>query len=222
MKLNLATILIFMAVLFVGYGIGMLENYLKYSKKLKRATDLLEEQASQAQVQALAPAPTPVQPAGLHLWITPDQALNLELDGKRVPAPQALTPVQRGLLVTLLTQVHPWLEGSSVAPTPVAAPQPVTSAAPVVRPAPATSAKPATPVAPVVVKSIVGQINDILQAQLAGTPMAEKRIYLGETLGGGVLVNVGSERYDGLDAVPDPEIKALIRRAVETWEKNTK
>jgi hypothetical protein len=67
--------------------------------------------------------------------------------------------------------------------------------------------------------SIVGQIDSILQTRMIGTPLAERRIYLAESPEGGVMVNVGSTKYMGIDDVPDDEIKSTIRAAIAEWEK---
>jgi hypothetical protein len=67
--------------------------------------------------------------------------------------------------------------------------------------------------------SMVFQINEILQTHLAGTPLANQGIRLQEALHGGVLVYIGLEKYEGIDAVPNPEIKDLIRQSVAEWEK---
>jgi hypothetical protein len=66
--------------------------------------------------------------------------------------------------------------------------------------------------------SIVGQINSVLQARLVGTPLADKGIRLQESLEGGVTVWVGISKFEGVDAVPDNEIKAVIRAAITEWE----
>jgi hypothetical protein len=66
--------------------------------------------------------------------------------------------------------------------------------------------------------SIVTQIDTILQARLAGTPLEERGIFLTQSSEGGVIVYVGLTRYYGVDEVPDPEIKAAIRGAIVEWE----
>lgn len=71
-------------------------------------------------------------------------------------------------------------------------------------------------------KSITAQIDEILQARLADTPFEKKGIHLAETPGGGVVVQVGLEQYPGIDAVPDDEVRNLIRSAVAEWEKRNK
>ncbi len=68
-------------------------------------------------------------------------------------------------------------------------------------------------------KSIVMQIEDILQDLISSGPLASQGVHLSEDLTKGVIVTVGSEKYEGIDAVPDPEIKSVIRAAVAEWEK---
>lgn len=79
-----------------------------------------------------------------------------------------------------------------------------------------TIAKEDRPAAPA--NSIVGQIDSVLQSRLAGTPLEERGIFLAQSAEGGVSVYVGLTRYNGIDDVPDPEIKAAIRAAISEWE----
>jgi hypothetical protein len=69
-----------------------------------------------------------------------------------------------------------------------------------------------------VMKSIVQQIDDILQDKVARSPLAETGLKLQETPQG-VLVWVGNQSYQGVDALPEGEAKALIHAAVKDWEK---
>lgn len=95
---------------------------------------------------------------------------------------------------------------------------------PKIAPQPAPAAKPAAPEPdddddkPVGEQSIVMQIDSILQARLAGTALDDKGIRLQESPQGGVLVRVGMEKFEGVDEVTDPEIKAVIRAAITEWE----
>lgn len=77
-------------------------------------------------------------------------------------------------------------------------------------------AKEDRPVAPA--NSIVSQIDSVLQARLAGTPLEDRGVFLAQSPQGTVNVYVGLTRYDGVDEVPDPEIKAAIRAAISEWE----
>jgi hypothetical protein len=65
---------------------------------------------------------------------------------------------------------------------------------------------------------IVGQIDSVLQARLLNTPLEGRGISLAPSIDGGVLVFVGGVKYNGVDEVPDAEIKAAIRGAITAWE----
>lgn len=67
--------------------------------------------------------------------------------------------------------------------------------------------------------SMVGQIDSILQERIARTPMATMGIRLMDSITGGVEVQVGINKYEAVDDVPDPEVKAAIRSAIAEWEK---
>jgi hypothetical protein len=97
--------------------------------------------------------------------------------------------------------------------------QPASPARPVPQPPASRSstiAKEDRPVAPA--NSIVSQIDAILQEHLAGTPLEERGIFLTQSAAGEVNVFVGLTRYNGVDEVPDPEIKSAIRAAISEWE----
>jgi hypothetical protein len=67
-------------------------------------------------------------------------------------------------------------------------------------------------------KTMVEQIDEILAEQIKGTPMENRGLRIVQD-NIGVVVWVGLDHYDGIESVSDPEIKAAVRRAVETWEK---
>jgi hypothetical protein len=70
-------------------------------------------------------------------------------------------------------------------------------------------------------KSITAQVDDILQRILAESPLAGRGIQLSESPEG-VVVEVGVDKYLGVDAVPDEEVRQLIRQAVAEWERSVK
>ena len=154
----------------------------------------------------------------LRAWRAPDGRIRLGMDGQKLDQTEALNPDQRRRLVKLVVDLRPWLEApapASAAPAP-AAPGPAET--PAVRPAPVKAGTKPAPLAP---KSLVEQINDVLQAKLAGSAFAGQEIELSEGPLGAIVVTVGANQYDSLDAVADPEVKALIKQAVADWEKAT-
>jgi len=68
-------------------------------------------------------------------------------------------------------------------------------------------------------RSIAAQIDEILQEMLVDSPLNASAIRLLELPGKGMVVMVGLDQYDGVDAVPDVEIRNLIRKAVAEWER---
>jgi hypothetical protein len=58
----------------------------------------------------------------------------------------------------------------------------------------------------------------VLQKRMANTPLASRGVSLMESVTGGVNVYIGVQRYEGIDDVPDEEIKAAIREAISEWE----
>ncbi len=166
----------------------------------------------------------------------------LEMDG--IPVQGALPPEGKKRLIELLTAIRPYLEGETSAPA-AAAPKPPVSA-PTPKPIPAPTPKPAaasTPPSPssfapeeelaapqkplinpadkkaMASLSMIGQIDAVLQWRLAASPLAKRGIRVAEAPGGGVRVEVGLEKFEAVDDVPDPEIKAFIKAAIAEWEK---
>jgi len=167
-------------------------------------------------------------------------AFALDLDGVRAN-PLSLSSDQRKRLIEMLNIMRPWLEGRSAPVSGTGTPPPPAESLadrldafaspsvpnPPVRPAsqpvsssttprPSTIAKEDRPSVPA--NSIVGQIDSVLQARLAGTALEDRGVFLTESPEGGVAVYVGLTRYDGIEAVPDEQIKAAIRAAITEWE----
>jgi hypothetical protein len=230
------------ALVFV-YFFGLFEGRSQGYKKRKAE----EEQEKEKQPAPTAkPGTVTVDDPGLLRIRDENGAFTLDLDGQRLN-PISLSADQRKRLIDMLNIIRPWLEGRpapAARPTPPSSPKPATlderldaigSPAPQSKPAPPAAAPPAArqtaqpaaprptapakddrPVAPA--NSIVGQIDSILQERLAGTPLADRGIFLTQSPEGGVNVYVGLTRYNGIDDVPDPEIKSVIRAAISEWE----
>jgi len=167
----------------------------------------------------------------LSAWRTRSNKLWLAMDGTRLKDKAALQPGQYQRLLNLVIDLRPWLETArSDTPIPVVAQQPLRSAAPapaVAKPAVQVGKKngaPADEVVPPapVLDSIIQQIDKVLQVKLETSSFKERDIQLVEGPGGIVIVKDGINRYEGLDGIPDPEIKNLIRQAVADWEKGAK
>ena len=174
-------------------------------------------------VATAAPESQPVQAADaarLKAGRGPGGKVWVELDGKALPPGQKLEPEQQRDLSALLLEMRPWLMGEPLAkPVEPAAPAP-RPAAPVT-PVPLKPVKQAPPAAPVM-KSIIEQINDVLQARLAGSPFKDRGIELVEGPDGSVVVLDGLQRYVGVDSIPDAAVQAFIRKSVAEWEKTTR
>lgn len=69
--------------------------------------------------------------------------------------------------------------------------------------------------------TIAGQISKIMDEMLEGNPLKEKGVKLIENQKNGVDVWVGLEKFDGIGAVPYPEVQELIRNAVKRWEQES-
>lgn len=68
--------------------------------------------------------------------------------------------------------------------------------------------------------SIVTQIDVHLQELLAVSSYSNLGIRLAEGPQHNVIVWIGLTRYDGIDAVTDPHVRALIHSAVDRWEQH--
>ena len=211
----LSIIVVGLVALFVGYFVAIFEGRGQEAPKDKKSE------------QPPAPVTAPKENSLLNLSLNNDNQPRLELDGQRADSSQ-LAPEQRKRLIELMVMMRPWIDASAPkvsAPVQPISPQPLPSApitAPISQPAakPAVSAPASTSkkeeAAPT---SMVGQIDDILQTHLAGSPLANRAIRLLESPEGGVVVMVGLEKYGGVAEVPDPQVQSMIRLAIAEWEK---
>jgi len=69
--------------------------------------------------------------------------------------------------------------------------------------------------------SIIEQINEVITRLAANTQHAVKNIHLDDNGHQGVVVWVGMEHFEGVDEVPYPDVKQLIKAAVAKWEEET-
>lgn len=234
------TTLIWIGVVIFVYIFGIMEGRNQGYKK--RKGEEAEEKKNNPPMPA-TPVTVKVDDPGLMRIKNESGYITLDLDGTRADT-AALTADQRKRLIEMLNVIRPWLDGKpapAVAPAPapavtqpppphqpqsVAPPQTVSTPRPAPQPVAQPPAKPAGKSAanakaeetqPKAI-GIVGQIDTVLQARLIGTPLEGRGIYLSNSPEGGVVVNVGLQKYNGIDEVSDPEIKAALRAAITEWE----
>ena len=244
MEFNWSTIAWIAGLLFV-YIFGLVEGRSKGYKK--RRAEEAQERQSQPPAAPEAATVTVDEPGILRMR-EENGVFSLDLDGARVnPASlsaaqrkrlieilNVMRPWLEGVSTTPSTTPppsrrstfgQPSAASGSVQPSPsspTAFPQPERpgrldpTPARTSSPRPPVIAKEDRPVAPA--NSIVSQIDSVLQARLAGTPLEARGVFLAQSPQGTVNVFVGLTRYDGVDEVPDPEIKAAIRAAIAEWE----
>ena len=161
----------------------------------------------------------------ISLWRErPDGPLRIDLDGKSISNASSLTPDQKQRLAACVSELQAW----SVIPPSGARAETGKGEAEPVNILPESKAEethlkasPKQP-KPLAQKSIVSQIDEILQDQVVGTALAGRGIKLCEAPGNDVTVWIGQEQFQGIDAVPDAEVLAAIRLAVKTWEEQVR
>ena len=230
------THIIWLVIATSVYLIGIWEGRGKGYKQRQAEEEMQMKNIPPAPAQ---PVTVKVDDPGLMRIKNENGFTTLDLDGARVNT-SALTVDQRKRLIEMLNVIRPWLEGKSApslqpnpAPVtttqappqpkpiqPVAAPQPQYVSAP--KPIQQPAAQKPTPekeerAGPPAI-GIVGQIDSVLQARLMGTPLEGRGIYLSNSPEGGVIVNVGLQKFNGIDEVTDLEIKAALRAAITEWE----
>jgi len=142
-----------------------------------------------------------------HNTIPADQLQNLQEASRSWQAWLGLsTPVPTPAPTPPLTPVP---EPAPVSPAPKPETLPPVTVASAVRPAPIEKPR---------ARTMVGQIEEILQDMLPNTDYAGQNIHLGEELEHGVVVWVGAQKFIGVDSVTDEGIKSVIKAAVSRWE----
>jgi hypothetical protein len=161
------------------------------AEERKQAVDLLRD--TTIWLGLLQPAKTPVPPAA-------------------VPAPVSVSPVPAVTAARPLTLPDDMAvaAGSMGVSRPSIVGNMTNAIANVLSPVPVVKEAP---------KTMVQQIDEVLQNRLLGTVLANQKIYLIEDPRRGVLVNVGNEVYEGIGAVPEGDVKELLKSSVQEWER---
>lgn len=221
--------------LTIGYVVGWLISSLRGQPEEKP-----KEEINLAPQTPLEKTP-PGIPAGMfreemRLWREKSsQQLLVELDDHSLTSPELLTPEQRKAMEETSKDLSRWLglsvsEEIAILP-PQASPQVYSNESPYMEEPLRTStildgvtrgladALQPMPVKKDELKSIVQQIDDVLQEKLEGSQYENEKIHLMEDARRGVIVWVGLKTYDGIDALPEGEVKEYIRGAVAEWEE---
>jgi len=174
-----------------------------------------------------------------------------EFQNRAIRDPRTLNKSERDYLVRLAKDWYAWLGmseppsaakveatpaatispteptiSSAPAPTPIEAmvPEPIAPPLPQAS-VPVTAPKINLAAAPIlespVPRSIVQQVDDIVQEKLAAHPGSIPAIKLVEDPYEGVIVWVNQTKYIGIESVTDPDVRAIIRSAAVEWEHRT-
>ena len=169
-----------------------------------------------------------------------DENLIVDLDGSTFINASEMNSDQRARLETCFGQLKRFLgvqdATPSVKPAPAQAEKPTLTT---VKPQSPVRTTPAIPVeeiivippvvdnkkkskkpVPVLIKplSVVGEIDEILQDMILKTPFYDRGLKLVETASHGISVWIDTDRYETIEAVPDPAIQEVIRVVVKKWE----
>lgn len=234
MQWNLTTILIVFGVFLIGYTAGLIEMHIRRAKKIAQLQEALQADKAKLKTDSAPAIPQGVQKTLaregdreiLRAWRNDIGRVWLEMDATRFEGKETMSPEQRQRLVNTVLELRPWLDAPQV-PTPrlqvqPLPPPPVPVSPSIISALTALADKPAEDEkVKAKLKSIVAQIDDVLQEKLSTTDFKNQEIHLLEGPSGEVFVQIRNTKFDGIDAVTDPEIKKLIRQAIVDWEKGS-
>lgn len=187
---------------------------LQAAADLVRFTEVLQPRAQEKPPQPpsipaadAAPSASPPHPSPLALEVAP--ALEKEPSLPRTPAPPS---VEREFLRSLVEQGQPEEdESQKLSLSPIEFFRRGFAAR---RAARLQSDAPSS-------RSFVEEIEEILQRFIRTYPsFIGKRVHVGTGPGGGIRIQVENEFYDTPDDIPDPEIRGIIKAAIQEWEKS--
>lgn len=152
--------------------------------------------------------------------------LVVKVDGKPFEWSYDLKPTQRNRLNHILRDIQSWLEPLSITREDVTSAQaempPVSDDGPKVSFSPINvlvrAMKTEISKSSLEPRSIAAQIDEILQELMVDAPLGDRAVRLMEFPGKGMVVMIGMDQYEGVDDVPDEDVKELIRAAVTEWE----
>jgi hypothetical protein len=166
-----------------------------------------------------------------------DNRITIEIDGQIFQSMEELSREQRQFLSSTTTEIVTWMSRSVLNPE-LPVPTAQTSLPPInieqfpVEPKPATverslannflrTLQPGGAKTPPQLKSLAAQVDEVLQEKIPFSGLSHHSIHLVDLPNYGMSVQVDREQYPGIDAVPDEDIRKLIREAVEEWKRRS-
>jgi hypothetical protein len=166
-----------------------------------------------------------------------DNRITIEIDGQIYQSVEELSREQRQFLSSTTTEIVTWMSRSVLDPgLPVTTVQnqlpPIKIEQFPVEPKPVTlerslannflrTLQPGGAKTPPQLKSLAAQVDEVLQEKIPVSGLSHHSIHLVDLPNYGMSVQVDREQYPGIDAVPDEDIRKLIREAVEEWKKRS-
>ena len=209
-------------MIILGVGIlctiaGLVAGYV-----LGKATSNQATEEEVAEKEEPLPLPQPKYPAdAIHIWRdNTSQKIVLQIGERTIQSMDPFTNTEKKYIQQLITYLQKWIG----TPDPTQTPKPATPPPAQVKPAakvsvhkietetPETADEAAAP------KSIVAQIDAILQEKLIESPLMGRGVRLMESLDGGMTIYVGLDSYSDIADIPDNDIVAVIRASVKDWE----
>lgn len=203
----------------VGLGAGyMLGNSRDDKTSEDQPETLPEVQLKPSQPQYPADA--------LHIWRdNTNKQLVLQIGERVIQSMEPFTPTEQKYMQQLLAYLQHWLGIPATTPP---APQHPAQPAPQVQQTTNTGQPHVSPFEPdtketpenaILKKSIVAQIDDILQEKVLNSPLKDRGVRLMESVDGSMSVYIGFDRYIDIDSIPDEDVIAIIRASVKEWEQ---
>jgi hypothetical protein len=172
----------------------------------------------------------------LQIWFDPhENTLVIGVDGQQYTSISQLSQDQRRYLGQMSADLVAWLGQEEKRPDstthyPEAQRTPLPAYPSVTEPKPTPpdrnvvnaflrSLQPKQSKERLIPQSLAAQVDEILQEKLALSPHARRTIHLMDLPNLGIAVQVDSQQYEGIDAVPDEEIRRLIRESVAEWQR---
>jgi hypothetical protein len=209
-------------MLILGVGVVCTIAGLAAGYVLGNTRNVKDDEAPEEQAEAFPVAEPKYPPDALHIWRdNTSEKLVLQIGDRTIHAMEPFTATEQKYLKPLLAYLQRWLGEPGPTPTPKPTPQPVLQQQPAsgVSVSPIEVAPPETADETAAPKSIVAQIDTILQEKLSHSPLKNRGVRLMESIDSGMTIYIGLESYHDIEDIPDADIVAIIRASVKDWEE---